>query len=110
MSPVASLLRYHKYKPTEIPIIIAPDPATVPAIFILFEDSSAFGSTDGVGEALKLTSKVGDFVASEELDPKTDDVFWEDVLEVPVDGEFLGEGLCDFALVDVEDEDCDVEL
>ena len=97
-----SLLRYHKYRPTETPIIIAPDPATVPAIFILFEDLSTFCSADGVGETLKLIPAPGDAVISADwLDPKTEVVF----LEEAGDGEFFGEGLGDFDLLEVEEDD-----
>ena len=105
--PLVSFRLYHKYNPAESPITIAPEPATVPAIFNLFEDS-AFGSADGVGEVLKLISEAGAFVISADwLDPKTEVVLPEEA----GDGEFLGEGLGDFDLVEVEvDVDFDVEL
>ena len=97
-----SLLRYHKYRPTEIPIIIAPEPATLPAIFNFFEDCCTVSSAAGDGETLKLISVAGDFVISADLlDPKTEDVFLED----DGDGEFLGEGLGDFDLLEVEEDD-----
>ena len=85
---------------------MAPEPATVPAIFNLFEDS-AFGSADGVGEALKLISETGDLVISADLlDPKTEVVF----LEEAGDEEFLGVGLSDFDLPDVGELDWEVVL
>ena len=90
--------------------MIAPDPAIAPAIFILFEDCSTFGSADGVGEALKLISVTGDFVLSSDLlEPKTEAVleFW--VLEAG-EGETLVEGLGDFDLLDVEEVDWEVVL
>ena len=43
---------------------MAPEPATAPAIFILFEDLLTFGSADGVGETLKLIPAPGDLVIS----------------------------------------------
>ena len=104
--PLVSFRLYHKYNPAESPITIAPEPATVPAIFNLFEDS-AFGSADGVGEALKFTSRTGDRKTSADLlDPKTEVVF----LEEAGDGEFLGVGLDDFDLPDVGELDWEVVL
>ena len=98
---------YHKYNPADSPITIAPEPATVPAIFNLFEDCSAFGSADGVGETLKLISETGDLVISADLlDPKTEVVF----LEEAGDEEFLGVGLSDFDLPDVGELDWEVVL
>src|SRR3990167_4094928 len=95
-----SLFRYHKYKPTETPIIIAPDPATVPAIFILFEDSLSFTSAIGVGDAPEEDSTIGEAaIVADLLDPKTEVVF----LKEAGDGEFFGEGLGDFDLLEVGD-------
>ena len=102
-----SLLRYHKYRPTETPIIIAPDPATVPAIFILFEDFLSVTSAIGVGDAPEENSTIGEAaIVAELLEPKTEVVF----LEEACDGEFLGVGLGDFDLEGVEEVDCDSEV
>ena len=77
---------------------MAPEPATVPAIFILFEDFLSFTSALGVGHAPKEDSTIGETaIVAELLDPKTEVVF----LKEAGDGEFFGEGLGDFDLVDV---------
>lgn len=89
--------------------MIAPEPATTPAIFILVPPPcEGTGEGDGVGE----TDADGETRSDESVavDPKIEVVF-RDVVLVEVDaGELLGDGLGDFVLVDVEDEDCDVEL